>query len=164
MNWCTVALSGKLASDVSRHETANGRTLVRFRVVVPDRRIDRIARRIVEREPTYVTAVAWGSTADVVANTLRRGDHVLLSGNLKVRQWRNSQGEQRSTTEVTVTAIGRNLIDVTEPFMEDSPDGTSAVEQANVGQVNVSHLDGGQVGATDVTPPVPLHAVGAYRQ
>jgi single-strand DNA-binding protein len=128
MNWCTVALTGKLASEVSRHETANGRIVVRFRVIVPDRRIDRLTNRVVDRDPTYVTAVAWGATADAVANTLRRGDQVVLSGNLRVRQWRNSDGDHRSTTEVTVTAIGRNLVEAADPSATGIPRSTAASE------------------------------------
>lgn len=109
MSECTVALTGSAITEVSRHTTSNGRTLARFRIIVPERRFDRSADRYVERDPSYYTVIAWGHVAENVLANIHRGDAVVVSGQLRVREWQTAEGVARTTTEVTANAIGHDL-------------------------------------------------------
>lgn len=109
MTECAVALAGNAVSEVSRHTTSNGRTLARFRMVVPERRFDRANDRYIERDPSYFTVIAWGEAAENVLAAIRRGHAIVVSGQLRVREWRTADGVARTTTEVTASAIGIDL-------------------------------------------------------
>ncbi len=109
MSECTVALTGSAITEVSRHTTSNGRTLARFRIVVPERRFDRAVDRYVERDPSYYTVIAWGHVAENVLSNIHRGDAVVVAGELRVREWRTSEGVAKTSTEVTANAIGHDL-------------------------------------------------------
>lgn len=109
MNECTVSLAGCAITEVSRHTTANGRTLARFRMVVPERRFDRATDRYIDRDPSYFTVIAWGHIAENVLAGISRGDSIVVAGQLRVREWRTADGVARTTTEVTANSIGIDL-------------------------------------------------------
>lgn len=127
MTECTVSLAGTAVSEVSRHTTSNGRTLARFRMIVPERRFDKVSERYVDRDPSYFTV--RGHVAENVLATIRRGHAIVVSGHLRVREWRTGEGVARTTTEVTASAIG---IDLAVRGKRSETQGEEPVELASV--------------------------------
>ena len=109
MNECSVVLMGNAVSDVHRHTTSKGDVMARFRLVVHERRYDRTLERYVEAEPSYFNVVAWRQTAENVLASVRRGDPVVVSGRLRVREWKADDGRIKTSGEVSVQGIGHDL-------------------------------------------------------
>lgn len=51
----------------------------------------------------------WRQQAENVVESLSKGSRVLVNGKLKQRHWKTREGENRSTWELQVSAIGPSL-------------------------------------------------------
>jgi len=109
MNECSVVLMGNAVSEVHRHTTSNGDVMARFRMVVHERRYDRTLERYVGGESSYFNVVAWRHTAENVLASVNRGDPVIVSGRLRIREWTSDTGQLKVSSEVSVQAIGHDL-------------------------------------------------------
>ncbi len=53
--------------------------------------------------------MAWGDLGRHVAESLRQGDRVTVSGRLEQRSWQTDQGERRSKLELTAADVAASL-------------------------------------------------------
>jgi single-strand DNA-binding protein len=53
-------------------------------------------------ETTFVDCEAWGRTAEVMARYLNKGRPVFVEGRLKLDQWQDQQGNNRSKLKVVI--------------------------------------------------------------
>jgi single-strand DNA-binding protein len=60
-------------------------------------------------ETTFVDVTAWGKTAELAAQYLRKGRSVFVDGFLKYDQWTTPEGQKRS--KLTVTAENLQFLD-----------------------------------------------------
>jgi single-strand DNA-binding protein len=51
----------------------------------------------------------WCGQAEHLADSLAKGDRVMVTGRLRQRSWATPQGDQRSVTEVEADEIGASL-------------------------------------------------------
>ena len=109
MNENTITVAGNVVSDVKSAVTTNGHCVSRFRMVSQQRRFDRRAERWVELEPTFFTVVCWRNLAGNVVSSVHKGDPVVVSGKLNVREW--ERDDRRGTAvEIDASVIGHNLV------------------------------------------------------
>ena len=57
----------------------------------------------------YMAVTCWRSLADHVADSLRKGDQVVVHGRLKIREYTTKDGARRTNLEVDAKAIGPDL-------------------------------------------------------
>jgi single stranded DNA-binding protein len=62
-----------------------------------------------EETTSFFDVVAWGTLAENLADSLRRGDRVVVEGRLDQRSWENNQGEKRSKIEITANEVAPSL-------------------------------------------------------
>jgi single-strand DNA-binding protein len=104
----TVTIEGNLAADPELRYTPGGNPVASITVLVNNRRKD--GERWVDAEPTRHDCTVWGEPAENVANSLARGDRVLVVGEVTTDTWNDeTSGEKRTRDKVTVTAIGASL-------------------------------------------------------
>jgi single-stranded DNA-binding protein len=53
--------------------------------------------------------IAWGTLSEHAAETLAKGDRVIVHGRLNQREWTTETGEKRSAWEITADEIGPSL-------------------------------------------------------
>lgn len=92
-----VILMGRLTRNPELRYTQNNVPVCSFSLAV-----DRGFRNASEGQQTvdYINIVAWRGTAEFVSNWFRKGQLVAVSGRIQVRNWKNSDGENRYATEV----------------------------------------------------------------
>lgn len=56
-------------------------------------------------ETTFVDCEAWGGTGEVMARYLSKGSPVFVEGRLKLDQWQDQQGNNRSKLKVVVESF-----------------------------------------------------------
>lgn len=114
-----VVLIGRITKEPEIKYTQLGVGVVSFTLAVD--------RDVKDDKGEYITdfinCVAWRNQAEFIANWIKKGYLIAISGALQVRSWQTSNGENRSTTEVIVDSV-KNLT----PKNNDS---TEAKEQAN---------------------------------
>ncbi|WP_371479215.1 single-stranded DNA-binding protein [Kitasatospora sp. NBC_00315] len=115
MNETLVTMVGNVASPVTYARTTGGVPVANFRLVATERRYDRVKGDWVDGDTHWVTVVAWRWLAANLVSSLSKGDPVVVSGRLRVREW--DEGERRrSAVEIDARSVGHDLSRGTSAF------------------------------------------------
>ena len=104
----STVITGNLVRDPELRSTASGTAVANFSVA-DNRRWADPATGERREATTYVDVVAWGDLGRHVAQSLRLGDRVTVSGRLEQRTWQRDQGERRSKLELTAADVAASL-------------------------------------------------------
>ena len=88
-----IVLIGRLTRDPELKYSQSGKAFSKFTVAV--------TREFNRDEADFINCVAWGKTAETIAEYLRKGKRIGLQGRLTVNKYEKG-GETRCTTEVSV--------------------------------------------------------------
>lgn len=99
-NFNKVLLLGNLTRDVELRHTS-GNTAVANLGIAVNRRF-RGADNEMRDETTFVDCEAWGKTAETMSRYLSKGRPVFIEGRLKLDQWQDKEGNNRSKLRVVV--------------------------------------------------------------
>ena len=102
-----VTIAGNLTRNPELRFTPTGQATASFGVAVNRRWQNRQGQG--EEATSFFDVVAWGSLAENVAQSLAKGDRVLVAGRLDQRAWESSDGDKRSKVEITATEIAPSL-------------------------------------------------------
>jgi single-strand DNA-binding protein len=89
--------------------TDKGLSIASFRVAVNHRKYDTSVNQWVATDTSWYTVTAFGVLAEQVERSVTKGDAVIVSGELKIRNWENN-GRSGSNAEVVASGIGLNLL------------------------------------------------------
>jgi single-strand DNA-binding protein len=116
----TITITGNVATPPELKRTSSGVAITTFRVASGQRRYDREAGAWSDAGTNWYTVSAFRTLADHAYRSLQKGDRVILTGRLRLREWDN--GTRRGTAiEIDAEAIGHDLLWGTTTFMKDSP-------------------------------------------
>ncbi|MFE7190609.1 single-stranded DNA-binding protein [Kitasatospora sp. NPDC057541] len=108
MNETQVTVIGNVATEVTYAQTPGGVPVANFRLASTERRYDRTRDGWVDGETQWVTVTAWRALAGHLLDSLVKGDPVVVSGRLRVREW--AEGEaKRSRVEIDARSVGHDL-------------------------------------------------------
>ena len=103
-----VTVSGLVATTPRHLVTQDGLPITSFRMAASHRRFDRTANKWVDGETNWFTVTAFRQLAINSAGSISKGERVLVTGKLRVRDWDN--GERAGTSvEVEAEALGHAL-------------------------------------------------------
>jgi single-strand DNA-binding protein len=106
MNDSTITISGNVATDVRHVRTDTGVDITSFRLASSPRRLQ--GGRWVDGPTSYLTVTCWRFLAQNAAAALKKGDPVVVTGTLRVREW-ETEGRNGVSTEVDARVIGHDL-------------------------------------------------------
>lgn len=88
-----VFLMGNLTRDVEVRHTQNNTAIGKFGMAVNRRySVGDGPTREQREEVTFVDCEAWGRTAEVISQYLRKGNPILVEGRLRLDQWEDKNG------------------------------------------------------------------------
>ena len=99
-NFNKVLLMGNLTRDVELKYTPNNQPVAAFGIAMNRRYRTRDGED--REDTTFVDCEAWGRTAEVMNQYLAKGRPVFLEGRLKLDQWQDKDGNNRSKLRVVV--------------------------------------------------------------
>jgi single-strand DNA-binding protein len=103
-----ITATGLVATTPRHIVTADGIPITSFRLACSFRRFDRATMKWVDGETNWYTITAFKNLAINTAGSINKGDRVIVTGELRVRDWDN--GERAGTSvEVEAEAIGHDL-------------------------------------------------------
>ena len=115
MNDIITTVIGNAVTDVSLRVTSSGTSVASFRIASNSRRFDKSTNSWIDQEPSYLSITAWSQLAENVALSVHKGQGLVVTGKLKVRQWQD--GDKSGTNvEIDATAIGHDLNRGTSEF------------------------------------------------
>lgn len=100
-------ITGNLTRDPELKFLQNGAATVRFSVAVNEKWNDRQGNP--KEKTSYFDCDAIGDIAKNIADSLKKGDRVVIAGNFEQRTWETPEGEKRSVIELKVESIGPDL-------------------------------------------------------
>ncbi len=98
-----VFLMGNLTRDPELRYTPNNTAIAKLGLAVNRRWRNQQGED--QEETTFVDCEAWGRTAEVLNQYLRKGRPVFIEGRLKLDQWQDKEGNNRSKLHVVVESF-----------------------------------------------------------
>jgi single-strand DNA-binding protein len=103
LNVNTVILAGHLTRDPEMRSLAGEKVVVNFSLAI-NRRYKGNDGEIKE-DSTFVDCEAWGRTAELVGQYLAKGSAAYVEGRLKLDNWQDKDGKNRSRLKVVVENV-----------------------------------------------------------
>lgn len=124
-----VVLIGRLTKDPELRYTPNGAAVTQFTLAV-----DRpFANQNGEREADFIPVVVSKAVAENVANYVKKGHQVAVTGRIQVRNYENNEGRRVYVTEV----VGQNVQFLTTPSNgSSSQNGNNSNRQSSTNSTN----------------------------
>ena len=100
---------GNLVDDPELRFTPNGTPVANLRVAVA------VTQRVLEGgawrdgQTSFFRVSAWRETATHLAESLHKGDRVVVLGRLRHRSWETPEGERRSVAEIEADVVWASL-------------------------------------------------------
>jgi len=111
----TITITGLVATPPRHILTSEGLSITSFRLASNQRRFDRAQERWIDVDTNWYTVVSFRQLALNASASIEKGQRVLVTGRLRVREWDN--GERVGTTiEIEADSIGHDLMWGTASF------------------------------------------------
>jgi single-strand DNA-binding protein len=110
-----LTITGLVATQPRHIITSEGLPITSFRLASTQRRFDRSQEKWIDGETNWYTITAFRQLAIHAAGSIEKGQRVVLSGRLRIRDWEN--GERTGTTiDIEADALGHDLAWGTSAF------------------------------------------------
>lgn len=97
-----ISIMGRLVRDPELRRTQNDTAVATFTLAV-DR--DFTSRTTGEKETDFLDCVAWRNTAEFISKYFGKGQMMVVSGSLQIRNWTDKDGGKRRNAEVIVSDV-----------------------------------------------------------
>lgn len=104
-----ITVVGRIVTDIDTRVTPTGHKVANFRLACQERVYDKAQDLWADGDRMYLTVVCWRNLADHVAESVRKGDQVVVHGRMRIRGYQTRDGAQRTDLEVDAKAIGPDL-------------------------------------------------------
>ena len=132
----TITITGNVATEPQHKRTAAGVPITTFRIASGQRRYDRSAEAWVDSVTNFYSVSAFRGLAEHAFQSLRKGERVILSGRLRVRDWDNGTKNW-------------NLPPQIQPRITATAVGTVDPNQCDAGRPSTGHTGGSLAGMGD---------------
>ena len=97
-----VILIGNMTADPELKQTTNGTSVCSFSIAV-NRRFSRADQG--QQNVDFINIVTWRQSAEFVCRYFKKGNSILVCGQLQTRTWTDTQGQKRYATEVVADEV-----------------------------------------------------------
>lgn len=122
-----VTIEGNLTGDPEHGASDAGNEYARFTVAVNDRRLNETTGRWEDAGTVYHRVVVFSQQSRHVSESLRKGDSVLVAGDLRFGSYTDKEtGQTRETRDIVADTVGASLrytsVNVTRAPKATSPE------------------------------------------
>ena len=97
-----VILIGNMTADPELKQTAGGVSVCSFSIAV-NRRFAKADQG--QQNVDFINIVTWRQQAEFVSRYFKKGNPILICGQLQTRKWTDNQGQSRTMTEVVADEV-----------------------------------------------------------
>ena len=108
MNETSVTFVGNVATDIRSTRSREGVPIASFRIASTTRRFER-GKGWVDVDTMFVTVVCWRQLAEHAASSFSKGEPIIVTGRLRMRQWTSEDGRAGTAVELEAQAAGHDL-------------------------------------------------------
>lgn len=95
-----VILIGNMVADPELKQTPSGISVCRFRLAV-----QRKTKADGQQTADFIDVVAWRQTAEFVSKYFKKGNPILVCGQIQSRNWEDSNGAKRNSVEIIAEEV-----------------------------------------------------------
>ena len=106
---------GRIVRDIEIRFSNSGTAIGSTSIAVNERVKDKTTGAFSDGEASFHNVVAFGQMAEMMAETLKKGDLVLATGDYKQRKYKTASGEERTAHETVLDDIGKSLKWLNQP-------------------------------------------------
>lgn len=99
-----VTIAGNLTADIEAKQTPSGVSVIKFSLAVHRR----YSKEGQENQADFIKVVAWRQNADFLAKYARKGDNIVVSGELQNERWTDKAGQNRVDTVIVADYVQIN--------------------------------------------------------
>ncbi len=118
-----VALVGNLTEDPTLRYTQSGKAVANLTVAVSHR--SKSKGQWQDITDGFFSVTAWNGLANNVAESLKKGARVVVTGKLIQRSWQTEDGNKRHSVEIQASNVAADLqfatVQITKPSADASP-------------------------------------------
>lgn len=103
-----ITLVGNIVGDIEQRATRAGGSVAAFRLAVGERRLDKERGEWVDAHTNFYSISVFGELGANALRSLRKGERVVLSGRLRLREW-ETETKRGVSADVVADAIGHDL-------------------------------------------------------
>jgi single-strand DNA-binding protein len=129
LNGATVTLAGYVAREPYYMKVNESIPKVVVRVAWNSRFADRVTGEWKDGKTSFANVNCWRKMAPNVVMSLRKGQPIVVTGRLQVREYDDKEGRHRIAVDIEADAIGHDLSRGVGHFQRLRPDGTGAQAQ-----------------------------------
>jgi single-strand DNA-binding protein len=108
MNETRITVHGNVVTEPVERQGRNGSVFTTFRVATtPYRRT--ADGRFVDGDTSFYSVIAFNALAANAASALRKGQPVIVEGNLSIKQYVGNDGQPRTSPEIDADHVGHDL-------------------------------------------------------
>ena len=108
MNDVYITLTGNVTHEPRQFPLPDGSRVTSIRVAASRRYLDRRTQEWMSSPPSFYSVRCYRSLADNVAQSVRRGQPVVVHGRLRIREYERD-GERRFLAEIEASSVGHDL-------------------------------------------------------
>lgn len=105
----TLTIVGNLTNDPELRFTPGGAAVANFTVASTPRSYDKASGKWIDQDALFMRCAIWRQAAENVAESLKKGTRVVVTGRLKQRSFETREGDKRTVIELEVDEIGASL-------------------------------------------------------
>lgn len=114
-----VTAVGNLTFDPDFQVTASGLSRCRLRIACNDRK--KVDGEWVDGDPTFIDVTLWRNQAEAAADNLSKGQTVMVTGKLKIRNYEDKNGQKATAVEIEAEDIAKVLKSQHKKAVENDP-------------------------------------------
>ena len=96
-----IVMTGNLTKDPRTGTAKNGSPFTEIRIT-SNRKWNGKNGDGLQEETCFINAVVWGKRAKALADHFKQGSPILIEGYLKLKQWKDEDGNPRSNYEINI--------------------------------------------------------------
>lgn len=104
-----ITVIGNLTDDPELKFTPSGAAVANFTVASTPRTFDKQTNEWKDGDALFIRCAAWRQLAENVAESLQKGQRVVVTGALKIRNFERQDGSKGTSVEINVDEIGPSL-------------------------------------------------------
>jgi single-strand DNA-binding protein len=104
-----ITVIGNITGDPELRFTPSGAAVANFTVASTPRTFDRDTNEWKDADTLFMRCSIWREAAENVAESLTKGNRVIVTGRLVQRSYETNEGEKRTVVELQVDEVGPSL-------------------------------------------------------
>lgn len=143
-----LTLTGLVATPPTHLVTGDGLSITSFRLASNQRRYDRAQQKWVEGTTNWYTVTTFRQLATNVIASVHKGQRVVVTGRLKVREW-STEDKKGTSVELDAEALGHDLSWGTAVFTRSATAAVAEAEAAEAAEEVAGRSDASAVAGED---------------